>query len=257
MKLTTFVPGPFKPEDKPAMLLFSGGMDSTVLAAKLKHEGRTVVPIVYNTHTPDFELRRTISITQTLKRLDLLNNTIVADMPSYDAFRYSSDPFGFQPGRKMIYITIALSYMQMLNINELYAGYGKENAVLGFKDEEKWAQESIIDVFHDIYGNEHNDFSEGNRVKGGLKVKPTITCPFRDMLKEEVVNIAVELGVEDLLQYTSSCNNLTNAGLTHCGTCIPCLRKKQAYDRSNMSYDPTHYTDNVSYKEHMDKLPET
>lgn len=247
------MPRPFSPDDNAVMLLFSGGLDSTTLLAKLQDEGKTVVPIVFNTHTPDFELRRSVSITRTLKHFDCLNECIVADMPSFDAFRYSNDPFGFQPGRKMIYISIALSYMQMLNIDELYAGYGKENAVMGFFDEEAWAQKEICELHHKIYGLETNNTSYN-----ASKAIPKVICPFRDLMKEEVINIAYNLGENTVkaLAYTSSCNNLVSGGLSHCGTCIPCLRKKQAFSQSLVEVDPTSYADKVDYREFMHLLPD-
>ena len=242
----TSIPKPYTIKNV-VMVLFSGGLDSTVICADLLWKGYEVVPIVFDDGTPNFNNRRAGPIKAVLKELNLLSNLIVARSPDYSACNISEDVFGFEPGRKMTFITIALSYMQMLNISELRAGYCKENSNHGFQDEENEYQDLIIDTFWKTYGNEPNNTSNGSWNK------PVMVNPFRDMEKCEVIDWGDKLHAP--MFKTTSCGDASQTGSVHCGQCVPCARRKHGFELASIE-DKTLYLNNDHWSDlgHDEKL---
>ncbi len=77
----------------------------------------------------------------------------------------------------------------------------------------------------------------------GLDHALTITTPFLDMQKDDVIRRGVELGVP--FEFTLSCMNPVIAGATgalprHCGRCSKCRERRDAFAAAGVS-DPSTY----------------
>lgn len=70
----------------------------------------------------------------------------------------------------------------------------------------------------------------------GLDHPIEIATPFREMHKEDVIRLGVELGVP--LELTLSCMN--PAAGAHCGACSKCRERQQAFEAAGVE-DPTRY----------------
>jgi 7-cyano-7-deazaguanine synthase len=70
----------------------------------------------------------------------------------------------------------------------------------------------------------------------GLDRAIEVATPFRNMHKEDVIRLGVQLGVP--LELTLSCMN--PVGLHHCGACSKCRERREAFRGADVA-DPTSY----------------
>jgi 7-cyano-7-deazaguanine synthase len=199
-------------------LLFSGGLDSTVVLGVLLQEGHQVYPIAINDGSPLFYTKELPIITAITTHYGLIDNLIIAKTMEFDKVR-SNDEFGYMPGYKMILQYTAMSYCAHLGIDNLHMGYNTDNST--YKDEWKENIDSMTKLFNKIYDTD---------------IK--IVNMFRDLAKSEMIKIGRAINVP--FSMTSSCDSILHPGIMHCGNCKWCQKRREAFVGANLQ-DPTFY----------------
>ncbi|MFF2089894.1 7-cyano-7-deazaguanine synthase [Paenibacillus sp. NPDC058174] len=199
------------------VLLFSGGIDSTVLYYWLNATDYDVFPIHINYGQTTYlgEINAIKRITEGMFKRDTLfvdvpnlkeigQGSLVGELPESV---YSQDEWmknEFFPNRNMILISIAASYAYKMNINKLAIGVAGENS---YKDTGSAFIKSITNTLYESL----NLFE--------------IVTPFVDKDRKFVVNESQILNVP--IEKTFSCNSL---GERHCMLCNSCLDRQHALD---------------------------
>lgn len=229
MLVPTLPTKPIDPENAVAVM-FSGGMDSTVIIAAALAKGKDVYPIAFDDGSLNFRLRRSVAIELTLQKLGLYNKLILARIPFLEQLRISKDVFGFIPGMKASMMLTSMMYCQSLGISALAMGYNKDNSNRIYRDEDNHMMDEFTDLYYRMYGLEtQTDFYFGKRID--------IINPYYDRSKAEMVIEGARLGVD--FSTTISCREVAvGAGLLHCGKCIVCKRRKRSFVDSGVD-DPT------------------
>lgn len=224
------MPDRLKDDELGAAVMYSGGMDSTVIVADLLSRGIKVFPIAFDDGSLNYQLRRRVAIEESLKDLGILNRLIEVRVPNPEPLRISKDLFGFVPGYKMFMILAAMSYCQILNITSLYCGYNLDNQDGGYLDEGQAFMTKLESLYYETYAVEkNNDFPFHRRIH--------ILNPFFHFSKAEMTAHGAKLGVD--FSKTISCRQVqVGAGLVHCGKCEVCRRRAVAFRDANLP-DPT------------------
>jgi len=199
------------------VLLFSGGIDSTVLYYWLINEGYNVVPIHinYGQTTYSGEKRAIEEVTLALGKLN--SPPIFVDIPGLrevgsgsltgqtPSTQYSFDKWNeseFFPNRNMILISIAASYAYKLRIDKIAVGVVGENSYADTKS-------AFIKSIAATLSKSLSHFE--------------IVAPFVDKSRAVVLDQARILNVP--IEITFSCNSL---GERHCLLCNSCLDREYA-----------------------------
>jgi 7-cyano-7-deazaguanine synthase len=197
-----------------ALLMASGGMDSTVLAYWLREKGKEVLPLFldYGQHFKDTEL-------EALKRLlpkEYFENIRVIDIK--DIYKGSTSRMIKEPNlweeevvaddlylpyRNLLFLSIAASVAQTEGITEVYSAFINSNH----------AKE--IDCSKDFFDN------LGSLLENYGPIN--IQMPFRFHSKKEVADIGISLGVP--IAETFSCQA---SSTVHCGVCPNCVDRLSA-----------------------------
>ncbi|MGE7273611.1 7-cyano-7-deazaguanine synthase [Brevibacillus panacihumi] len=201
------------------MLLFSGGIDSTVLYYWLINANYDVFPIHINYGQTTYlgEVSAIKEVTRALKKYN--RPTLFIDVPGLRQIgsgslvgevttnEYSFDSWArdeFFPNRNMILISIAASYAFKIKINKLAIGVVGENS---YTDTKSSFIQSIASTLYESL----SQFE--------------IIAPFVDKSRETVVNESRRLNVP--IEKTFSCNCL---GDRHCLLCNSCLDRQHALE---------------------------
>lgn len=199
------------------VLLFSGGIDSTVLYYWLVDSGYEIFPIHINYGQTTYlgEVKAIKALTNGVFQretffVDVPNlkelgqGSLVGELPKS---HYSQDNWmksEFFPNRNMILISIAASYAFKLGINKLAIGVVGENSY----------SDTRISFIKSIEAT----------LSESLKQFELIT-PFANKDRKLVINESRRLGVP--IEKTFSCNCL---GDRHCLMCNSCLDRQQALE---------------------------
>jgi len=108
-------------------VMFSGGMDSTVVLASLLKDGYDVIPMCYDDDSLTYKLRKSVAVEKILQHYQILNKLQVIRLYHVEPMR-GNDTFGFIPGWKMAMQVSAMAYCQHLGISELHMGYNSGNS---------------------------------------------------------------------------------------------------------------------------------
>lgn len=225
---------------KKAVVLLSGGLDSTTTLAIARDEG-------YNTYCMSFrygqrhavELKRAKNIA---KALGVKGHTVVdinlrtfggsalttdIEVPKdrSDAEMGNGIPITYVPARNTIFLSYALAYAEVLGADTIFIGV---NALdySGYPD----CRPEYIEAYQAMANLATQAGVEG-------KTKLTIRAPLMDKTKAEIIQIGTTLGVDYGL--TLSCYDPDTEGRA-CGGCDSCLLRKRGFKEAGVP-DPTHY----------------
>ena len=216
-----------------AVVLFSGGLDSTVLACRLIADGAEVklLSIDYGQrHARELEYgeavakrlnlhRESLSLPglgKLLKGSSLTDRTV--DLPE-GHYEEESMKATVVPNRNMILLALAGGYALSSGFDTVaYAAHAGD---------------------HTIYPDCRPEFANVMEKALGLADWNSLTLhrPFVDLAKADLVALGKELGAP--LEMTWSCY----AGREkHCGKCGTCVERKEAFELAKVA-DPTEYED--------------
>jgi 7-cyano-7-deazaguanine synthase len=214
-----------------AVVLFSGGLDSTVLASHLVSKGAEVrlLSIDYGQrHAKELEYGEALAEHMNLPRKSLLlpelgdilgGSSLTDDSVELPEGHYAEESMKATvvPNRNMILLALAGGYALSSGFDTIaYAAHAGDHA---------------------IYPDCRPEFAEAMEKALGLADWEDLSLyrPFVDMTKADLVKLGTELGTP--LEMTWSCY----AGMDiHCGKCGTCVERKEAFELAKVP-DPTKY----------------
>ena len=220
--------------NKKALVLFSGGLDSTTMLAMVKSHGYeiTALTIDYNQrHVSEIEFsKKSLSQLQINKQiifdLDLskIGGSALTDNIPVPIDSNDNIPTTYVPARNTIFLSLASSFAERLNISDIFIG---ANIIdySGYPD----CRPEFIKSFEKTINLGTKLGVEGSRFR--------IHTPLIKMTKAEIIKKGHSLGVDYSL--TLSCYNPTDSGLA-CGKCDSCKFRKDGFKDAGLP-DPTKY----------------
>ena len=220
--------------NKKALVLFSGGLDSTTMLAMVKSDGYeiTALTINYNQrHVSEIDFsKKSLSQLQINKQiifdLDLskIGGSALTDNIPVPIDSNDNIPITYVPARNTIFLSLASSFAERLNISDIFIG---ANIIdySGYPD----CRPEFIKSFEKTINLGTKLGVEGSHFR--------IHTPLIKMTKAEIIKKGHSLGVDYSL--TLSCYNPTDSGLA-CGKCDSCKFRKDGFKNAGLS-DPTKY----------------
>ncbi|GIO61581.1 7-cyano-7-deazaguanine synthase [Paenibacillus cineris] len=197
-----------------ALLMASGGMDSTVLAYWLQKQDKRVLPLFidYGQHFKQEEYNTLIEVipenfkdsVRIVRIGDIYrtSNSRMINEPNLWEDNVTADDL-YLPYRNLLFLSVAASVAQSEGITEVYSGFINSNH----------AKE--IDCSKDFFDKLGSMLEDYGTVK--------ICMPFRDYSKTEVAELGVKLGVPIAMTYSCQANSRV-----HCGVCPNCIDRLTA-----------------------------
>jgi 7-cyano-7-deazaguanine synthase len=227
------------PATKKAVVLLSGGIDSTTTLLLAKHEGYEVNALSFDyrqRHRAEVLAARKVAKAVGVERhlvfpLDLttiggsaLTANIKVPKHRLESDRSNHIPITYVPARNTIFLSIALAWAETLRADSIFIG---ANAVdySGYPD----CRPEFIEAFQQL---------ANLATKIGVEGMPiTVRAPLIDLTKAEIIKKGVALGFDYSL--TSSCYDPDLNGLA-CGACDSCLIRRKGFREAGIA-DPTRY----------------
>jgi 7-cyano-7-deazaguanine synthase len=225
--------------DTPAVVLLSGGLDSTTVLAIARQRGYVPYALSFRygqRHVVELEAARRVAQAQGVARhvvadIDLRvfggsSLTSDIDVPKHAAVDALTDeiPSTYVPARNTIFLSFALAYAETVGARDIFIGV---NALdySGYPD----CRPEYIAAFQAMA----NLATKAG--VGGMSV--TIHTPLIQMTKAEIVRTGTSLGVDYSL--TSSCYDPDTTGKP-CGRCDSCLLRLKGFAEAGQ-VDPLVY----------------
>lgn len=226
-------------ETKKAVVLSSGGLDSTTAMAIAKSQGFEIYSLSFDYgQRHRFELR---SAEQVARVLGAKKHQIVTiDLRTIGGSALTSDisvpqnrslqdmasdiPITYVPARNTIFLAFALAWAEVLKAYDIFIGV---NALdySGYPD----CRPEYIESYQKMANLATKEGVEGRHIR--------IHSPLITLKKSDIIRKGVELGVDYAM--THSCYEPTADGLA-CGKCDSCLLRRQGFEEAGIK-DPTRY----------------
>lgn len=214
---------------KPAVVLLSGGLDSTTVLAIAKAEGYTPYALSFRygqRHTVELEAAERVAQAQWVARhviadinLRVFGGSALTDdiaVPHLDsADELSADiPITYVPARNTVFLSFALAWAETLKSSDVFIGV---NALdySGYPD----CRPEYISAYEKMA-----NLATKAGVEGTQHLK--IHTPLIDLTKAQTIERGLALGVDYSL--THSCYDPDEQGLS-CGTCDSCLLRRRGF----------------------------
>lgn len=226
--------------DKKAVILSSGGIDSTTTMAMAKAENYEIYSLTFNygqRHTPELEAAKKVAHYFAAKKhlvisLDLrsiggsalTDNIDVPKGRDDHAIRYGI-PVTYVPARNTIFLSYALAWAEVLQASDIFIGVNSID-YSGYPD----CRPEFIAAYERLANLATKAAVEG-------KVIMKIKTPLISMTKADIIKKGIELGVDYSL--THSCYDPSREGKA-CGLCDSCILRKKGFREAAIP-DPTHY----------------
>jgi 7-cyano-7-deazaguanine synthase len=212
-----------------AVVLLSGGLDSTTVLAIARDEGYEPYALSFRygqRHSVELEAARRVAASQGAARhvvadIDLrvfggsaLTDDI--DVPHHGSVEDLEDgiPVTYVPARNTVFLSFALAWTETLGASDVFIGV---NALdySGYPD----CRPEYISAFEQMA-----NLATKAGVEGRQRLK--IHAPLIDLTKAQIIERGLALGVDYSL--THSCYDPDHAGRA-CGTCDSCLLRRRGF----------------------------
>ena len=222
---------------RPAVVLLSGGLDSSTVLAIARADGYTPYALSFRygqRHDVELDAARRVAEKQGVARhvvadIDLrvfggsaLTDDI--DVPHHDSAEELGEeiPVTYVPARNTVFLSFALAWAETLEASEVFIGV---NALdySGYPD----CRPEYIRAFENMA-----NLATKAGVEGRQHLR--IHTPLIDMTKAQIIGRGLELGVDYSL--THSCYDPDAQGRA-CGTCDSCLLRRRGFAELGME-DP-------------------
>ena len=221
-----------------AVILLSGGLDSTTCLAIAKNQGFELNALTFNYgQRHDFELK---SAQKIVDRYQIKNHSVVdidlaqfggsaltdeIDVPKDRSESEMTDiPLTYVPARNTVFLSLALAWAETLNAFNIFIGVNVLD-YSGYPD----CRPEYIAAFEKTANLATKAGVSGERFK--------IHTPLINMKKSEIILNGLKLGVDYSL--TSSCYDPLKNG-TPCGRCDACILRLKGFREAD-ALDPLSY----------------
>jgi len=229
---------------KRAVVLLSGGIDSTTTLAIAMAEGYEAYALSFNygqRHQIEVEAARRVANSLGVKdhrvaKIDLriFGGSALTDNVDVPKQRSETEighgiPVTYVPARNTIFLAYALAWAEVISVNHIFLGV---NAIdySGYPD----CRPEFIQAFQTLANVGTKAGIEGARLR--------IHTPLIMLSKSEIIGKASELGVD--LGLTHSCYDPSPESLA-CGECDSCLLRLKGFREAGIE-DPIRYAQNES-----------
>lgn len=202
---------------KLALILLSGGIDSTVALYWAKKEGYNLIALSFNyKNRPENEIKATKKLSELISiklievNLPFLEEAIDLKFDGYPILSALNAPEGYIPSRNIIFYSIAAFFADAYGIQTIIGGHINSDAEL-FPD----ASSSFFKKLEHL-------ISIGRHTNDNKKME--ILLPLKSKTKIEVLDLAKKLDVP--LEFTWSCYG---DGKKPCGKCLSCIKRERAF----------------------------
>ncbi len=223
--------------NRPAVVLLSGGLDSTTVLASAKHHGYSINALSFRygqRHDREIDAARRIAVQYGVAR----HEVATIDLRAFGGSALTSDidvpkgrdiksgngiPVTYVPARNTIFLSYALAYAEVTDARDIFIGV---NALdySGYPD----CRPEYIRAFETMANLATRAATEGEMVR--------IRTPLIDLSKAEIIQLGVSLGVDYSL--TTSCYDPT--GGRACGECDACQLRLAGFRAAGLT-DPIPY----------------
>ncbi len=217
-----------------AIILLSGGLDSTTVLAIAKKHNYNCYAISFNYgQKQKSELNAAKKIAKqyqviehkiinipTLQGSALTDNNIA--VPKYQ--NSDSIPITYVPARNTVFLSLALAFAELIACQDIFIGVNNID-YSGYPD----CRPEYIDAFTKMANLATKQAILGN--------KTTIHTPLINLQKVDIIKLGLSLGVD--YTQTVSCYQADENGRA-CGLCDACIFRAQGFAKLNQK-DPTKY----------------
>jgi len=224
---------------RPAVVLLSGGIDSTTTLAIALTEGYEAYALSFDygqRHQIETDAAHCVAKSLGIKehriaKIDLrvFGGSALTDDIAVPKQRSQTEiahgiPITYVPARNTIFLAYALAWAEVIPANDIFLGV---NAIdySGYPD----CRPEFIEGFENLASVGTKAGVEGRRFQ--------IHTPLIKFSKADIIRKAVELGVD--LSLTHSCYDPTSEGLA-CGGCDSCLLRLKGFSNAGIK-DPIRY----------------
>lgn len=223
-----------------AVVLLSGGLDSTTVLAIARDEGFEPYALSFRygqRHAVELEAARRVAKAAQVERhvvcdIDLRvfgGSALTADVavPKHQSAEELSDdeiPITYVPARNTVFLSFALAYAEVIGSTDIFIGVSALD-YSGYPD----CRPEYIGAYEQMANLATRAGVEGNAMK--------IHAPLIDLTKAETVELGTRLGVDYSL--TLSCYDPDADGRS-CGHCDSCLLRLRGFADAGLS-DPVRY----------------
>lgn len=223
-----------------AVVLLSGGLDSSTLCSLAKSQGREVYALTINyaqRNVHEIDAAREIAKLNDVAEhvilpidLSLFGGSSLTDKSIAVAKDVPIENIGkeipnsYVPARNTIFLSLALGYAETRNASEIWLGVNQLD-YSGYPD----CRPEYIDAFTRLAKLATKVGVEGAALE--------IQTPLLHLTKSEIIKLGVSLGVD--YSITRTCYDLDENGLA-CGRCESCLLRKNGFLEAGVP-DPTPY----------------
>jgi len=223
-----------------AVVLVSGGLDSTTALAIAKSQGFEVHALTFRygqRHEAEVEAARRIAARSGVHR----HVVVEIDLRLFGGSALTSDldvpkgrtpeeighgiPITYVPARNTIFLSFALAWAEVLEASDVFIGVNVLD-YSGYPD----CRPEYIEAFQRMANLATRAGVEGRQ-------RLTIHTPLIRLTKAEIIRQGLDLGVDYSL--TCSCYDPSPAGEA-CGQCDPCLLRRKGFAENGMD-DPIRY----------------
>ncbi|MFC9826709.1 7-cyano-7-deazaguanine synthase QueC [Streptomyces albogriseolus] len=227
--------------DRPAIVLLSGGLDSTTVLAIAKDQGFTPYALSFRygqRHSIELEAAQRVAQAQGVARhviadIDLRvfgGSALTADIevPKHESLQdtpQSGVPITYVPARNTIFLSFALAFAETVGASDIFTGVTAVD-YSGYPD----CRPEYMEAFATMA-----NLATRAGIEGTSKI--TLHSPLIALSKADIVREGLRLGVDYSL--TSSCYDPNEQGQA-CGKCETCLLRLKGFAEAGVK-DPVQY----------------
>ena len=220
--------------NKKALILFSGGLDSTTVLHHAITKGYDCISL-----TIDYNQRHSYEIESSqkyLKNLKLKGYVFKIDLTQIGGSALTDNainvptemnigiPVTYVPARNTIFLSIASAYAEKMGIDQIFIGVNQID-YSGYPD----CRPDFIDSFKTTINLGTKTGIDGKQLE--------INTPLINMSKKDIIKYGHDMGID--YSQTVSCYQLDNNG-NACGHCDACKLRKEGFLLAGLD-DPTAY----------------
>jgi len=245
-----------KPFANKAVVLFSGGLDSTTCLALAKNQGFDCFALSFSygqKHSSELLAAKRIAAAMQVEHrifnLDIgqfggsaLTDSNIPVLDHGDPGSRPSDvsgmtgvvPSTYVPARNTIFLSIALGYAEVLGARDIFIGVSAVD-YSGYPD----CRPEFIATYQAMANLATKDAVAGNSIK--------IHTPIISLSKAETIKLGLKLGVD--YSQTVSCYRADSEGRA-CGKCDSCYLRKKGFNEADIK-DNTFYQEKIAHSEYQ------
>jgi 7-cyano-7-deazaguanine synthase len=224
---------------RPAVVLLSGGLDSTTTLAIAKQQGYQPQAITFRygqRHDREVNLAQRIAEQAAVDRHAIVD----IDLRQFGGSALTGDfevpksttvddigdgiPITYVPARNTIFLSFALAFAEVTDATDIFIGVNSLD-YSGYPD----CRPEFVAAFQQMANLATKTGVEGHQI--------TIHTPLIDLTKGQIIALGLKLGVD--YSFTTSCYDPAADGQA-CGSCDACLLRKKGFAENGID-DPVAY----------------